>query len=334
MTPDHLVRARVAGPPRAPEAGAPILFEDVHRRFGDKEVLRGLSLVVRPGEIVALLGRNGCGKTTALRILLGFLAPHRGRACILGADSRRLAPRDRGRIGYVSEDHRLYRGLRLDEVIAFEAGTRDVFDTGEARAALARCGLGLATRVGELSRGQRAQVALIVAVASHPEVLVLDDPALGLDAVVRRELLDVMIDLLADRGLSVLFSTHILTDVERVADRVSLLDGGRLLVDAPLDDLKRRVQKRRLRRPGRLDLPPTAAPGLLRAHRARDGWDVLLLDADTRTEGALRAEGWILGEPLPVDLEELFVVLTRAEGERLRAPPAAEPEPSLHGEGR
>ena len=128
---------------------------------------------------------------------------------------------------------------------------------------MARCGLPPRLRVGQLSRGQRAQLALMVAVASRPEVLVFDDPALGLDLVMRRELLEVMIDLLADRGLGVLFSSHFLDDVERVADRISILHEGRLIVDAPADDLKRRVCRRIWtpppgRRPGRT--PPAARP--------------------------------------------------------------------------
>src|SRR5688572_12322201 len=108
-------------------AESTIVFEGLARRFGDRVVLRDLTLSVRPGEIHALLGRNGCGKTTALRILLGFLEPHAGRSSILGVDSQRLRPEDRGRIGYVSEEHRLYRLMRVGETISFEASTRPGF---------------------------------------------------------------------------------------------------------------------------------------------------------------------------------------------------------------
>lgn len=303
-----------------------IEFSGVARRFGDQTVLRGLDLQVRPGEIHALLGRNGSGKTTALRILLGFLQPHAGQARILGVDSRALGPEDRARIGYVSEDHRLYPHMRVEEVLAFEAGTRPRFDHPFARHAIARCGLPPRTRVAQLSRGQRAQLALVVAVSSRPEVLVFDDPALGLDVVMRRELVEVMIDLLADRGLGVLFSSHFLDDVERVADRISILHGGRLIVDALADDLKRRVCRRIWTpppdEPGRAPPAAEAVPGLLRADRRRHGYDLTLADCDPEMEATLTAGGGRLGPPGACTLEDLFLALTRTNGGRLIAAPS------------
>jgi ABC-2 type transport system ATP-binding protein len=303
---------------QTPGTQAAITFEGVARRYGDKVVLRDLSLQVRPGEIHALLGRNGCGKTTALRILLGFLEPHAGRSQVLGVDSLALGVNERGRIGYVSEDHRLYRWLRVADVLAFEAGTRPRFDRGFADSAVGRCGLPPRLRVGQLSRGQRAQLALIIAVASRPEVLVLDDPALGLDLVMRRELLEVMIDLLADRGLAVLFSSHFLDDVERVADRISILHQGSLIVDAPADELKRRVSRRTW-------TPPPSAPGaapppvpaLVRSERKRVGYAITLRDCDAETETALCQGGATLGPPSALSLEDLFLALTREETSRL-----------------
>jgi ABC-2 type transport system ATP-binding protein len=293
-------------------------FEGVARRYGDKVVLRDLSLQVRPGEIHALLGRNGCGKTTALRILLGFLEPHAGRSQVLGVDSRSLGPGERGRIGYVSEDHRLYRWLRVADVLAFEAGTRPRYDRGFADSAVARCGLPPRLRVGQLSRGQRAQLALIIAVASRPEVLVLDDPALGLDLVMRRELLEVMIDLLSDRGLAVLFSSHFLDDVERVADRISILHQGSLIVDAPADELKRRVSRRIWTPPaGTPAAQPPATPALVRSERRRVGYALTLRDCDAATEAALCQGGAQLGPPSALSLEDLFLALTREETGRL-----------------
>jgi ABC-2 type transport system ATP-binding protein len=287
-------------------------LQGVGRRFADRVVLRGLDLRVRPGQIHALLGRNGSGKTTALRILLGFLEPHAGRAFVLGTPSLELGPEERGRIGYVSEDHRLYRLLRVDETLAFEAGTRPRFDRGFADDAVARCGLPLRLRVGQLSRGQRAQLALVVAVASRPDVLVLDDPALGLDVVMRRELLEVMIDLLADRGLGVLFSSHFLDDVERVADRISILHQGRLVVDAETEALKRRVQKRAWSPPpDQPGLSPPRVPGLLRSDRRQLGFELTLADCDAAAEASLSQGGARLGPPAAITVEDLFLALTR-----------------------
>jgi len=286
---------------------AVIRFADVHRHFGTQPVLRGLSLAVAPGEVYAFLGRNGAGKTTALRILLGFLAPHRGRAWILGQDSQRLGPAQRARIGYVGEGHRLYPLMRVADAIAFEAGTRPAFRRDFADAAVQRCALRRGQIVARLSRGQRAQLALILAVASRPEVLVFDDPAMGLDVVMRREFLDAMIDLLAGSGCTVLFSSHVLTDVERIADRIGILHEGRMLVDAGLDELKARVRRCRWT-PANGSEPP-GGDRVLRVGRRRDGFELTLLDPDAAVLARLGGGGR-LGELQVPTLEELFLDLT------------------------
>jgi ABC-2 type transport system ATP-binding protein len=286
---------------------APLIrFDDVWRGFGREQVLRGLSFEVHPGEIYALLGRNGTGKTTAIRVLLGFIEPDVGASEVLGCPSRQLTPDLRDRIGYVSEGHVLYRWMTVSDVLRFEKGTRNRFDSALAEHTVKRLGLAPKQRVGRLSRGQRAQLALAVTMATRPDVLVLDDPAMGLDAVMRREFLEAMIDVLGDEHRGVLFSSHILSDVERIADRVGILSEGRLIVDATLEDLKRRVQKRRARFAGS-KVPEL--PGLLRARRVRDGLDLLLLDIDSERETALARTFDDLSQPSTPNLEELFLDL-------------------------
>jgi ABC-2 type transport system ATP-binding protein len=222
----------------------PILsFDDVGRSFGGQQVLDGLSFAVAPGEVFALVGRNGCGKTTAIRLGLGLLAPDRGGCRLLGHDSRQLPDALRDRIGYVPDAPGFYPGMRLSEVLDFEAGTRRGFDRSFAERALEPLELPPGRRVRELSRGQRALLALLVAVAQRPSLLVLDEPTAGLDAVVRRQFLDALIDLVAGQGTAVLMATHVLSDVERVAERVGVLHGGRLLIDARLDELRERASQ-------------------------------------------------------------------------------------------
>ena len=284
-------------------------FDEVWRGFGRDEVLRGLSFEVRPGEVYALLGRNGTGKTTAIKVLLGFLRPDAGNSEVLACDSMLLTPALRDRIGYVSEGHVLYRWMKVAEVLRFEQGTRERFDLARAEHTVQRLGLRPGQRVGKLSRGQRAQLALAVAMACRPDVLVLDDPAMGLDAVMRREFLEAMIDVVGDEGRGVLFSSHILSDVERIADRVGVLSDGRLLVDATLEDLKRRLQLRHARTRG----APPEIDGLLRARRVRDGHDLLLLDLDAEREAALERAVESLSAPLTPSLEELFLDLVGGE---------------------
>ncbi|MCC6409711.1 MAG: ABC transporter ATP-binding protein [Planctomycetes bacterium] len=300
---------------------SPIRFDDVHRRFGAREVLRGLSFRVEPGEVYALLGRNGAGKTTAMRILLGFLAPMQGKSELLGSDSRALTPELRARVGLVSEGHSLYGWMSVDDVLAFEAGTRRRFDLAKARAMRERLALDPGAKVAALSRGQRAQLALLAAACGDPEVLVLDDPAMGLDPVVRRELLGVMIDLLADTGTSVLFSTHILSDVERIADRVGILHEGRLIVDATLDDLKRRVEVRFVRGGTASELE-RVVPRCLRAAPRAGGHDLFLADVADDTRRALASLAATERHGAVPSLEDLFVELTADD--RSPAPETAE----------
>jgi ABC-2 type transport system ATP-binding protein len=294
-----------------------IEFQGLWRHFAEKHVLCGLDLAVQPGQVFALLGRNGAGKTTALRILLGLLEPHEGAARILGKDSRSLAPEDRDCIGYVAEGHRLYVEMRVRDAVSFEAATRPRFERAHAERELARCGLDPRKRVWQLSRGQRAQLALILAAAGKPDVLVFDDPAMGLDVAMRRDLLGTLIELLSERGCAVLFSSHILSDVERIADRVGVLHGGRLIVDAPLDELKRRVQKRHwVPKNGSTEPELGGHGGVLRARRADGGFELTLLDLDGPGEAALREQAAHLSERHSPDLEELFLDLTSAEAAR------------------
>jgi ABC-2 type transport system ATP-binding protein len=234
---------------------------------------------------------------------------------VLGRDSLALRPTDRARIGLVTEGHKLYTWMRVRDVLDFEQGTRKRFDRAYAEHHLRRLELPFQKRVKHLSRGQRATVALLVAMAGRPDVLVMDDPAMGLDAVMRREFLDAMIELLGEGGKSVLFSSHILGDVERIADRIGILHEGGLIVDATLDDLKARVQ----RRFARFDAGTVPAfddlPGVLRAQKRRDGYDLLLRDLDEAGERKLRAMASALSPPAVPTLEELFVDLTRRVGD-------------------
>lgn len=284
-----------------------IRFNDVCRHFGSKQVLNELSFQVEPGQVYAFLGRNGVGKTTALRILLGFLEPHGGTSEILGIDSQNLQPEHRARIGYVGEGHKLYTTMRVKSAVALEAGTRPDFRRDYAQRAMDRCAIDGKQFIRSLSRGQRAQLSLVLAVASQPEVLVFDDPAMGLDVVMRRELLDVMIDLMSETDVAVLFSSHILTEVERIADRVGILHDGAMIVDATVDDLKRRVQ-RRLWVPSKgATLPNSGA--VISSQRRSGGQDLTLVEPDAALLGQLASRG-NLSEPMTPSLEELFIDLT------------------------
>ncbi len=292
----------------------PIGFERLTHYYGTTMALDALTLEVPAGCVFALLGRNGAGKTTAIKCLLGFLPPTRGRARILGHDAAALPPGVRNRIGYVAEGQRLVPWMRVRGLVDYQRASFPRFDASLCAAHLRRLGLPERRRVLHLSRGMRAQLALALALAQRPEVVVLDDPAMGLDAVVRREFLDVMIDLIAEEGSTVLFSSHILTDVERVADRVAILDRGVLRVDAPLDEVKRRVLRYHARFEGEAP-PPPPLPGLLRARRRRNELVLTVVDGEASVEPACTELGARAVEVEPLGLEDLFVDYTAERGE-------------------
>jgi len=284
----------------------PVCFEKVTHHYGRQRVLDAFSLAVPVGSITALLGRNGAGKTTAMNCLLGFVAPTRGSVRILGHEAGLMPPALRERIGYVAEGQRLVPWMRVRDVVSFQAASFRTFDRELCASYLARLGLPPRKRVHQLSRGMRAQFALALALSPRPELVILDDPAMGLDAVVRREFLEVMIDLIQEEGRTLLFTSHILADVERVADRVALLDRGVLRLDAPMEVLKERIRRFRAIFEGDAPAPPPVA-GLIRSRRRRNELHLTVIDPDRDAIGALGAR---LVEEEPLSLEDLFIDFT------------------------
>ena len=292
----------------------PIRFESVSFYYGKTRALDTVSFDVPRGSIFALLGRNGAGKTTALDCLLGFRPPTRGRVELLGHDTRALPPTIRERVGYVPEGHPLVRWMRIQELVRFQGASFAAFDAARCHTYLDRLGLPAKQRVYQLSRGMRAQLSLALALATDPELVILDDPGMGLDAVVRREFLEVMIDLIQKEGRTLLFTSHILTDVERVADHVALLDHGVLRVDAPLDDLKARVRRYRAVYESEAPEPP-ALPGVVRARRSRQELVLTVVDHADETEAILRGTGARSVDAEGLSLEDLFIdYTTEAKG--------------------
>ncbi len=200
--------------------------------------VRVLDLRLAAGESYGLLGRNGAGKTTALRLVMGMLRPTTGTVRVFGFDPFMEPEKAKIRVGYVAEDQEFPIALTPLDLFRLHQDLYPTWNDAFADALSRRLGLPVGRRLGSLSKGQRRQAALVCAVAHRPALLVLDEPAGGLDPVVRREFLEAVIDLLADEGTTVLFSTHNLHEVERVAGRVGILDDGRLILERDVATLR------------------------------------------------------------------------------------------------
>ncbi len=273
------------------------------RYFGSRAVVRDLNFSVPGGSIVGLLGLNGAGKTTTIRMLLGFLEPTRGCCEVLGRDSRELTPDDRAKIGHTVEGHFLYPWMRVRECERFGRETHPRWDGAFFEQAVRRFGIDTSAKVHWLSRGQRAGVSLASTLAGDPELLILDDPALGLDPVSRRALNETIIEFCESGDRTVLLSSHLLDDVERVADRVALMVDGRMLVDSTLDDFRNRVSAWIVEMPQDPSVKHTI-PGLVHCRPLGDRWHITVADSDAETVAAIERLGAASTEPAEVSFED------------------------------
>jgi len=214
-------------------------FDNIHRAYRrDADVLAGVGFSVESGEVVGLLGKNGAGKTTLLRVAMGMIEPQQGSVKVFGLDPRKAPVEIKRRVGYVSEDQILPAFMSVEKVIQLHSGLFPEWDDSMARDLLERYRLSPRAKIKTLSKGQARQVALVCAVSHKPELLILDEPAGGLDPAARREFLETSIELLNVAGTTILFSSHYMTDVERMAGRVVMIHEGQLVIDSSLDDLR------------------------------------------------------------------------------------------------
>jgi len=220
-----------------------IEVEHVVKRFGRTTVLQDLSFAVEAGKTYAFLGRNGAGKTTTIRMMLGLLRPDAGTIRLLGMDPAWQSVAIRRRVGYLAEDQQMFGWMRVAEMISFLAPFYPTWDPALAADLLKRFELSSKTCIKHLSKGQNARLGLLLALAHRPELVILDDPTLGLDPIMRKQFLRDIVTYLQGEGVTVLFSSHLLYEVEPVADEVAILDCGRIIRQSPTDDLRAQVKQ-------------------------------------------------------------------------------------------
>ena len=289
-----------------------IVTERLTKYYGPRCVVNCLDLRVPAGSVYGFLGRNGAGKSTTIKMLLGMAQPSYGRAELLGHEVATLPPEVRGRIAYLAEGHPLYGWMTVAEAGA-------VLPARFMRTAgISRCSTRFSStsrsrsraKLRRLSNGQRANVALALAIAPDPDLLILDDPTLGLDTVARRDFLMSMIHLVQRQGRTILFSSHILADVERVADRIGILVDGVLRVDCPTEHFKESVSKLVLEFAGRPPAFPGCA-GLVQAWEVGHRLELVIVNFGAEQRRVIESLAPLAWDVVGLNLEDAFVDYTR-----------------------
>jgi len=301
-----------------------IRTQGLTRYFGNRAAVYELNLEVPRGGVFALLGRNGSGKTTTIRMLLGLLEPTRGRGTILGCDIRALPPEARARIGYLTEEHQVYGWMTVQQCGDFQSHFYPAWNEKVFRGVIGHFGLRPAALVKSLSRGERAGLCLALTLAPEPELLILDDPAMGLDPVARRSLMESMVYLTRRADRTIFFSSHQLPDVERVADYVAVLDHAVLRAACPMETFRNSIRQVRLRF-SNAPPPLPRIPGLLQAIRSEGELRVTCVHYKGTTEAALRNLKPAQMETVPLSLEDAFISYLGDRGEKSFILPEMEP---------
>ena len=272
------------------------------KRYGRKLALNSLDLAIPRGRIHAIVGANGAGKSTLFRILLGFLAPTAGEARILSTDSQKLGTGERGRIGFVNEEHTLPTWMRVDAVTAMQRRQYSRWNQQAFEEVLGHYHVLPEQKVSQLSRGERAGFNLALALAQRPELLVLDEPTLGLDVVAKRAFLESLMQSNVADDCTVIYCSHQMEEIERVADNLIILERGELKNMSSPDDFRERV------RYWVADIPfkgpdPQTIPGLLEVQRIDGLHHYVVLDQDEDFAEFLRGNGARSVQSMPVSLD-------------------------------
>ncbi len=285
--------------------------------YGKDLALDHLDLNIPRGCICGFMGRNGAGKTTAIKLLLGLLKPTAGSASLLGCNSQQLTPKIRQRVGYVTEGHRLIRWMTIAQLEKYQrAFYPKQWDDKLFNDMIEYFEIPKKKKIKHLSNGQRAQISLALTLAPNPELLIMDDPTLGLDPAIRRQFLEGMIKLIMSENRTILFSSHILADVERVANRIIVIDKGVLRANCTLEGFRGAVKK--INVSFKTSVPESIdIEGLL--HCRKDDKEIELTLVATSDE---KIDKWAISagadnyQPVKMNLEDQFIEYTAPKGRK------------------
>lgn len=299
--------------------GATIGFEGLTIRYGKKSVLEDVSFQVPSGSVYALLGRNGTGKSSTVRCLLGQQKPTQGRVTMFGQDVWKNRSTLMEKIGVIPEEPDAPADMTAKQLVSFCSDLYPKWDAVGVNQRLARFNVPLNVAFGNLSKGQKGQIALALALGSCPEILVLDDPTLGLDVVARKNFFEELVGELADRGMTVIITSHDLAGIERIADRVGIIKDNKLVANEEIETLKAKF--RRIRCPNRgmeITSRDAAWDGLTTVQVKVSGWGVeaVVSNYDEYSFNKFRNLGGITdAEVSAMSLEDIFTVMVGEKGE-------------------
>jgi ABC-2 type transport system ATP-binding protein len=276
------------------------------RRFGDNCALNDIDFSVSAGRVYGLIGANGAGKTTLLKHLLGLLRPQTGSVRVFGEDPVRHPERVLQRIGYLSEQRDMPEWMRVSEFLGYLQAFHPTWDMRFAYELVDTFKLDPTKKISALSQGMRAQTAIVAALAHRPELLILDEPSNGLDAVVRLDIIDAVIRTVADEGRCVIFSSHLLDEMERTCDHVTMIQHGRITFDCDLEAMKASHQFTRVTFAAHQSEPPRLAGALLTQGAGRSWHVVHEVALETFRDSVQRAGGDV-AESRMASLEEIFL---------------------------
>lgn len=288
-----------------------VKVEQLRKSFGKKLALDDVSIDIFEGRVLGLVGENGAGKTTLINHILGALTPDQGKVSVFGLDPVKYPKEVLSRIGYLSETRDMPRWMRIDQFLRYMSAFYPKWDMDYAYRLLKDFELDPKQKIGGLSRGELARTGLLVAIAHRPDLLLLDEPSSGLDPIARMDILSTIVRSVAEEGRTVVFSSHLLDEVERVADDVCMLHQGHIVMKGKLDDIRERFCVFEVRKSdGEIDL--SGIQGILRISKLGHGYQILYEGKEEDGKAQISQKGGVILSIQPPSLEEIFVAYVKS----------------------
>lgn len=295
---------------------APIIrFDQLSKRFSDVLALKDISLEILPGSIVGMVGANGCGKSTLLRHIVGLYLPTTGTCTTFGTPGGELSTRQLGRIGYVHQEGKLVNWMSVEELIHYVASHYPQWNKVLENRFVESFDLDRKAKVGTLSPGKRQQLAILLAIGFEPELLILDEPASGLDPIARKEFLQYLLDIIQDDKRSIIISSHILTDIEKIIDHVVVMQKGEIIRDCAFDALQEEFVKYQIRSLNGA-LPDTLPFGGLVSMEKDDHQALIVRKNDGLDVELLAGQNGLSAIPLPINFDEIYELVLQSTDKR------------------